>query len=368
MPLPERKPVPVLLMCRELGAGGSERQLTEVAKALDRSRFSVHVGCFRDGFQSEELRRSGVSVVRLPVTSFASSSAIRGAVVLNRYLRRERIQVVHTFDYPLTVFAVPVARGSRVPVVLSSVRGNRALNPASYNRVLRWTDKLVDGIVVNCEALRRSVAEDEGVPAGRIHVCRNGIDISKFAFQRDPQPDVTIGVVCVLRPEKGLDTLIEAFAAVYRTHPVIRLVIVGSGPELPRLQDLAGTRGVSAACHFEPATSNVASWLARMDIFVLPSLNEALSNALMEAMACGCAVIASNVGGNPELVEDGTTGLLFEVRDAASLAVQLRRLLDDSALRTRLSRSGSQRMQRDFSIESAAARMGAIYDSFLQKT
>src|ERR1700722_14600692 len=116
-------------MSRELGQGGSERQLVEIAKALDRSRFAVHVGCFHpQGFRSAELSREGIPILHLPVYSFRSFAAIRGAWQLARYLRRHKVQLVHTFDTPMNCFAVPVARACRVPVVLSSQRASRRLS------------------------------------------------------------------------------------------------------------------------------------------------------------------------------------------------------------------------------------------------
>src|SRR5215469_9942266 len=113
-----RQPSPVLLLTRSLGLGGTERQLTEIAQALDRSAFEPHAGCFHgEGFRAEELRSAGVPVVELPVTSFVGPSAIAGLIAMGRYVRQHRIQLVHTFDVPLNLFGVPAARLFRVPRV-----------------------------------------------------------------------------------------------------------------------------------------------------------------------------------------------------------------------------------------------------------
>ncbi len=361
-------PVPVLLMVRELGPGGTERQITEIAKALDRSRFEVHVGCFHEGIRALELRAAGIPVVRLPVSSFLSPGALGGARQMGRYLRRHGIRIVHTFDYPLNCFGVPVAKLFRTPVVLSSQRADRALNPPRYNRVLRMTDRMVDGIVVNCDAIRRRLVNDEGVPEKLIRLCPNGVDTQ--VFRDAPKPEsgtLTIGAVSVLRPEKGLDILIRAFARVRLEHPALQLAIVGSGPELPGLAALVQEHRIAEWVRFEPSLTDVAGRLQSIDIFVLPSLSEALSNSLMEAMACGCAVVASNVGGNPELLTDGETGLLFERANHEDLAAKLRMLIEQPALRRRLAESASRRMRDEFSIAASASRMGAIYDEFLSR-
>jgi len=154
----------------------------------------------------------------------------------------------------------------------------------------------------------------------------------------------------------------EAFRKVKSARSGVKLVIVGSGPMLAELQAAA-----DADCHFEPAVRNVAPWLRAMDIFVLPSLSEALSNSLMEAMGCGCCAVASNTGGNPELVQDGQTGLLFPEGNAEALAARLNLLLNEPEHRLRLGIQAEQRMQHHFAREQAARAMGEIYQEFLAR-
>ena len=175
-----------------------------------------------------------------------------------------------------------------------------------------------------------------------------------------------IGVVCALRPEKGLNTLLEAFAVVRRRFPDVKLAIVGGGSEEEPLKQLAGSLGIAQSCHFEPGTREVARWLRCMDIFVLPSLSEALSNSLMEAMACGCCPVASRVGGNPELVVPGT-GLLFAAGGADDLAAQLERLILNPELRREYADASAKRVARDFTHGAAARRMGDIYEENLRR-
>jgi glycosyltransferase involved in cell wall biosynthesis len=369
----------VLLLSRELGQGGSERQLVEIAKALDRSRFEVHVGCFHpQGFRSAELSREGIPILHLPVYSFRSFAAVRGAWRLATYLRRRRIRLVHTFDTPMNCFAVPVARVCGVPVVLSSQRASRRLSNRWEQKMLRVTDRLVDATIVNCEAVRRHMVEHEDVRPERLRVCYNGLDTERFQPLPMQRPaalagaSLVIGVVCALRPEKGLPTLLEAFAKVVSGPPSalragLRLVIIGSGAMLVTLQGMSIRLRLQDRCHFEPSTADVAAWLRAIDIFVLPSTSEALSNALMEAMACGCAVVASRVGGNPELVSDGTTGLLFQAGDVPELADRLERLIGDRDLRARVGAAASANMRQRFPLEASVRRMEEIYQELLRR-
>jgi glycosyltransferase involved in cell wall biosynthesis len=362
---------PVLLMARSLGEGGTERQLTEIARSLDRTRYQVHVGCFNRGMRADELESAGIPILQLPVRSFLRPGALAGAWQLIRYIRKHGIQMVHTFDYPLNCFGVPVALMARTRTILSSQRAHRELTPPLYGPILRLTDHLVQGIVVNSDSVRREMVAREGVPANLLHLCHNGIDTARF------QPDgrkrmpalsaakLVVGVVCVLRPEKGLSTLVRAFARFEKNYRGARLVIVGSGSELESLQTLAAELDVQDIVRFEPASADVPDWLRSIDIFVLPSLSEALSNALMEAMACGCACIASRTGGNPELLGNDEVGLLFAPGSVSELAEKLELLAGDEALRERFVQAAVNRIQSRFSLAASVARMQEIYEEVL---
>ena len=356
-------------MARELGLGGTERQLTEIALSLDRDRFEPHVGCFTGGgFRQSDLHEAGVPILELGVRSLVSLSALSGARRMAAYLSRHQISLVHAFDVPLDLFAVPVARCCRTPVVLSSQRAHRSLTPGATRHLLRVMDRIVDGIVVNSRAVARELAEDDGVPPSMLRLAYNGLDTRVFrpGGERADVPwagtPTVIGTVCALRPEKGLAILMEAFQMVKANRPGVKLLIVGSGPMLPQLRAVAGDD-----CHFQPAQRNVAPWLRAMDIFVLPSLSEALSNSLMEAMGCGCCPVASRIGGNPELVTDDDTGLLFPVGDAPALSQRLARLVDQPEYRRTLAARAGRRMLEHFTREQAARAIAAIYQEFLSR-
>jgi glycosyltransferase involved in cell wall biosynthesis len=364
---------PILLLARELHQGGSERQMTEVALGLDPTRFEPHVGTFRpQGIRGDELRTAGVPVVHFPVYSFQSPAALAGVWQLTSYVRRHNIHLVNSFDAPLAVYAMPVIRYLTSAVAVSSQRGHRGLIP-ELRRFVRWTDHMVDGIIVNCEYMKSHLIQDEQVVEGLVHVCYNGIDLRQFCPAPSirppslPEDALVIGIVCALRPEKGLLTLVEAFARVRPLRQQMKLVFVGSGPVLQELQTRVTEAGVNADCVWVPATAEVAKWLRTFDIFVLPSLAEALSNSLMEAMACGCPVVASDIGGNPELVRDGERGILFEPRNVGALAKALRRLIEDPSLRNTLGSNGERFIRQGFSRAASANRMAEIYEELLAR-
>jgi len=360
-------------MTRSLGAGGSERQLTEAAKFLDRRLFSPHVACVdASGIRCQELRECGVPVLELPMHSFLGRDACRAAARLHRYLRENRIRIVHPFDFTLNIFGVPLARFFRTPVVISSQRCFWDLIPPRYRPPMRFAHRIATAVTVNCEALRKEVVERLAIERSRVRVCSNALDTSVYHYQPRSRPaqlkdaSLVIGVTCVLRPEKGLSTLLDAFARLYPANPGLRLVVVGSGPLLDSRKRQALQLGIGAACLFEPATADVLAWLRAIDIFALPSLSEALSNSLMEAMACGCCAVASRVGGNPELVSHGGTGLLFEPGNSGDLAEQLRAVVEDATLREDLARAGAASIAANYSIPVSIGRLQHIYESLLR--
>jgi glycosyltransferase involved in cell wall biosynthesis len=359
-------------MIRELDYGGTERQLTEIAKGLDRSRFTPHVGCFLpEGICGRELRELEIPIAVFPVRSLASPSTLQAARDMFRYVKRHDVQLVHTFDVPATIFGIFAARACGVPVVLASQRAHRGLTPGVYRRLLRLSDRVADGTVVNCEAMRRHLIEDEKVAASRIHLCYNSVDTGVFRSGRAWMPQelegasLVIGVASAQRPEKGLGTLVEAFARVRHLEPGMRLLMLGDGPCHDELRAQAMRLGIESSCVFLPPMSDIERWLPLFDIFVMPSLSEALSNSVMEAMASGCCVVASDVGGNPELVLDGRTGLLFAAGDAAGLAERLQRLIQDPLLRKRLADESTRWMNEKFSRAASLSRMQQIYESYL---
>jgi len=363
----------VLLLARELGLGGSERQVSEMARALDRDRFDVHVGCFRDGgVRAREILADGIPIVRIPVRSFRSPvnlwSSVRG---LRRYLRAHDIRIVHAFDMPTNLFAVLACRLFTRTVVLTSQRSFRETLPPLYRLSLTFSDSVTDGVVVNCDAIRDHLVREESLAASDIHLCYNGLDADRFrrSLERPaadlPAGAIVVGTVSVQRPEKSLPTLLDAFALCAAKDPRLRLIVVGSGPEHAGLRRRASDLGIGPRCLFQPAVDDVVPWLSVMDVFVLPSRVEALSNALMEAMACECACVASRVGGNRELIRHEETGLLFESGGVADLASQIARLGREDVLRRRLGRQAAAFVRSRFSVNTAAARLGDIYQQML---
>lgn len=360
-----------MLMARELDQGGVERDVAKIAIHLDRERFETHVGSFHaSGMRYEELRASGIPLLHLPVISLFSKAALAAAIRLGRYLRKHAIQVLHCYDVT-GALGVPVARCAGLPAILASQLSYREILDWKTQLVLRMADPLADAMVVNCEAIRRYMIETEGIPERRVELCYNGVDVTQFYPAQAPKPaevagaSLVVGAVCALRPEKALPLLQEAFARAARPAGS-KLAIVGSGVELAALEQNAARLGITGDSVFVPATREVAMWMRAIDIFVLPSYSEAFSNSLLEAMACGCAVIGSRVGGTPELIGEEERGLLFHSGDAGELARKISMLIEARELRLNLAAKAVS-FARGLTIEVAARRTAAIYEKLLAR-
>jgi len=267
-------------MSHSLGHGGGERQLALTALGLDRSRFEPHAGYCEEGFWADRLRQAGVPLFHMGPRSLIGLSAVREARRLRACIRQNGIRIVQTFDYTMNVLSIPAARSVRGVITISSQRCHMDLIPPRYRWINRIAHGISSGIVVNSEALRRHLTEEYGIGSRKIFTCYNGVDTA--VFHPAPRPalpgleaaSLVIGTVCVLRPEKNLPLLLEAFNAVARSASDVRLLIIGSGPEEPALRALAATLGVAEKCVFHPSTPDVARILPAIDIFVLPSLTE----------------------------------------------------------------------------------------------
>jgi glycosyltransferase involved in cell wall biosynthesis len=369
-------PIPILLLSYDLRFGGSERQLAEVATHLDRSRFLPHVGCIQmQGGRRGELERAGIPLVEFSFPSFKSWQWLAAGWRLRTYIRRHRIRLIHSFDVPGNLFGMPFGLAARfpgkVPVLLSSQRAFRELTGARTHKLLRMMDRFVDGVVVNSANLRKHLEEKDDLPSLLSTLIYNSVDLERFtpgpAAAVLPGSRVVIGSTAMLRPEKGVRDLVEAFGHVAATDPSVGLLLVGSGPLYEPLKARIQELGLSSRVHLAGGVTDVLPWLRRMDVFVLPSLSEALSNSLLEAMAVGCAAVASEVGGNPELVREGETGRLFAAGDVKQLAHHLGSLTKNESERRRVAAAGQMFVRGNFSRAASIGAMADLYESHLIK-
>jgi glycosyltransferase involved in cell wall biosynthesis len=352
-------PVSIAVVMTTFEPGGTERQMIELIRRLSPARWTVHVACFHArGAWFDRVASAAASVTEFPITSFRKPSVVGQVVAFGRWCRAHRIAIVHTTELYSNIFALPAAALANVPVRIGN---RREINPDKTSAQIalqRAAYACAHTVIANSHAAARRLVF-ERVPARKIAVVPNGLDIPPLAPKSAPTGRRTIIVVANLRPEKGHDVLIAAAGHVLQRFPDARFEVVGDGPERVRLTALATATGLSRSFSFLGHRDDVAARLGSADIFVLPSRSEAFPNAVLEAMAAGLPIVASGVGGIPELIVDGRNGLLVPAGDSDALAERLCRLMADEPLAARLGGAARATAEAHNSFD----RMVAVFES-----
>ncbi len=375
-------PVRLLNVLPTLLCGGTEKQVMTLSRALDPARYQLEFACLRRWGQFvDELDARGIPLSEYRIASFYSARGVAQQTRFARDLARRRVQIVHAYSFYGNVFAVGPARLARTPVVIASVRDRGAYLTPLQRRVQRYVCRLADCVLANAESVKDWLVSDGYDPA-HIRVIHNGVDTRRFDVAVDPRrvpaefglPAGTPLVVVVSRLNrmKGLEQFIEAASLVARQAPDARFLIVGETPPfdhpyLDELKALAARAGIADRVIFTGLRSDVPELLASATVAVMPSLNEALSNSLLESMAAGAPVVATSVGGTPEAVSDGETGLLVEPGEVPALAAAIGQLLTNRPLALRLGAAARQRIADRFSIERMVEATEDLYEELLAR-
>ncbi len=358
----------LFLMTNTFEMGGSERQFTSLAESLGMSPFRLQLGCVS---KRGSLLPSQYDVVEFPVGgNLYGAKSIRSRLQLARYLRRRSISIAHAFDFYSNLMLIPSARMARVPVVIGSQRQlGDLLSPAKSRAqiaVLRWCDR----VVCNSRAAASRLVE-QGLPEHQIVVIANGLPASAFAPTAPALPRQASPVrVCMIArmntASKNHRLFLHAAAAVQKKISQVEFVLVGDGPLRPALESEAAELGLSASVQFLGERHDVPAILASVDVSVLPSASESLPNAVLESMAAGVPVVASQVGGNSELVTSDR-GILVAPGDEQALSCAIERLLRDSSLRVELGHNAREFAEANFTIASMQKRYEVLYTELLAR-
>lgn len=341
--------------CLEMG--GQEKLLVEFARHADRRRFALHfVSLAGRGALADDLEALG-----WPVTALDARPGLRPGLVLTlaQRFRSWGAQVVHTHNERPLIYAAPAARLARARRVIHTKHGRGAGKSRRQLWLTALAARCVDEFVGVSEDCSR-LAVTQGVPARRVRTLHNGIDTQRFAY-RGPCPTGPAVLVARLCPEKDVPTLLQATALAVRARSDFRLRIAGDGPCLPELRRLAAALDLGAHVEFLGMISDVPALLAKARLLVLSSVSEGVSLTLLEAMARGLPVVATRVGGTPEVVADGATGLLVPPRDASALAEALLQLHGDVDRCRLLGAAGRSRVEESFDVRRMVARYERLY-------
>jgi glycosyltransferase involved in cell wall biosynthesis len=361
----------VVHLIDELPPDGAERLLADILRhRSERFRFSV-VCLIDEGTLAGEIRAMGV-----PVTVLGRHGKLDPSLVfrLASWLRQQRADVVHTHLFTADSYGRVAARLAGVPAVFSTAHGIIVCE-GTLRRVIHWALSWISTRVIACsDEVHRVLCEKDHLPASRVSVILNGIDVGRFAGASGagvrtefgiPDDTVLLGVLGRLHPAKGHHDLITALARLRDEGLAFACLVIGSGELKNELVQQAARTGLSDRIVFTGHRADVPRLLAALDVFAMPSRWEGLPMALLEAMAMSKPVVATRVGGIPDVVRDEANGLLVAPGDPPALAAALRRLLTEPALRDELGQQALATVRRHHDVTRTAREYEALYSAAL---
>jgi glycosyltransferase involved in cell wall biosynthesis len=350
--------------------GGAQEHLYSLVTRMDAARFDVSIVALSTGSAVRKLQRAGASVTLIEDPDDAIATGALAA-----HLASIRPDVIHNHMYRAELVGTRAAIalgeiGHRRPYVVSTVHSSRVRSAEDREQLHRLTPRM-DRLIAVSRSIERKL-HDEGRTSAPIDLIYNGVDLERYDHQEpcctlrdeygmEPGSQL-VGVVARLEPEKGHPTLLEAWPAVLRSVPDAYLLVIGEGSQSEALQARARELRIAHRVVFTGRRDDVPAVTAALDIAVLPSYREAQGLSILEAMALSRPVVASNVGGIPEMIQDGVSGLLVEPHNAAGLARAITRLLTDHPLADTLARQAHDMVHDRFSIEIMVAALQRIYE------
>ena len=362
----------------DLWAGAEVQLNVLLSKLVQRAEMNLSVILFNEGRLEKEIESLGIPVRVFPESQWGSGKIF---LELVREFKKSNIRIIHTHKYKDTILAAPAAKLCGIPHVVRTVHGLRepfdglqAFKMSCYEAIERTVHRsCVDSIIgVSSQIAARYKADGE---VSRVTCIRNGIDlegksvqVNRWQIRKDLGIDsetCLIGTVGRLTPVKGIPYLLDAARILLRQGANVKVLVVGDGSIRQDLLAQAGNLGVGERVVFLGHREDTDVLLQALDIFVLPSLSEGIPMALLEAMAASRPIVASRVGGIPEIIEDGVEGYLVEPMDVNNLAERCRRLIESPDVARKMGEQGRKRVDSEFSATAMADRVVSVYKEVL---
>jgi len=331
------KTLKILHIISKLPIGGVENQLLLVLKNYSREKFQPFVCSLSDkGEIGEEIEKIGIKVFALNKLNHTFDYSIIREIC--NIIKREKIQIVRTHQYHANFYGRIAAKICKVPCIVASVHNVYTRDKKVHRRIInRFLASFTDKIIAVSEEVKRNILKYDKIPEDKIQVIYNGVDLDAFheSFDKDQiknklgiNPNVpVIGTVGRLNEQKGHIYLLQAILKLKNKFPDIKVLIVGDGPLMEELKSFANSSGLSNNVIFTGFRKDIPALLSIMDIFVFPSLWEGLGNALIEAMAAGKAIIASNLTPINEVIDSDGLGILVPPKDINAISESITFLL-----------------------------------------
>jgi glycosyltransferase involved in cell wall biosynthesis len=364
-PVPAADPVRVCFMIDRLSRAGTETQLVALVRELDRARVRPSL-VLLDGEDdlSRALEPADCPVIRLGVRKLFSAQAVKAARRLRDFWGEQKPDVLQVYFLDGAYFGAPLAKLCGIKKVLR-VRNNLGYWLTPRHRVMgRLVRPFVDATLTNTDAGKEQLVARDGLRPDRVAVLENGVDTARF--RRFMLPDtsktqVRVGCVANLRAVKNVDGLMRAAKAALAKFPQLVFEVAGDGEQRDALEKLRAELGLGDRFVLRGSVSDVAAFLRTVDVAVLPSHSEGMSNALLEYMAAGRAVIATDVGANAKLLDGGRCGLLVPPGDESALVTALGELLANPLRAAGLGAAARRRAESDFSRDAMRRRFENFY-------
>ena len=365
----------IIHLITDLSTGGAQTALLRFLSAIDRNLYNPTVVCFYNGNSiiAKEIHKLNIPVIDLGMTH---KGRIDVFFRFNRLLQNERPVVLHTWLFHANLTGRLMGRLNKVPIIITS---RRNINIGSKWRELlkRLTSGLDDKVVAVCEAVRQAEIVGSKIPAEKVVTIYNGIDPLPFTpvsidasrkirnalgIHND---ELVLGTIGRLEPQKGFFDLITSSSHIKAKYNSVRLIIVGEGELRNSLELQTINQNLSGTIKFAGLRNDIPELMSALDVFVSSSLWEGLPNVVLEAMAAGKPVVATSVGGTPEVVVDGVTGLLVPPHNPEAMARAIIRLLKNPELGTRMGRAGKERVLKQFSIQRMVTKTQQLYKELM---
>ena len=361
------KKIKVLYIISSAEMGGSQQSLLMLVKNMSRDGFERVIVSSEKGFLTDELVKLGERVIIIREKSRFGLLSLAKFVCI---LKKEKVDVIHL--YASRVKAIVAKLTCNIPVVerINMARDRRIFCPSYFRLIDNFMLRFVDRIITVSKFLENSLVE-RGISRSKIITVYNGICYEKFGdySERDTmkkgfniaETDFVIGTVCRLVKGKGIEYLFRAVAVILKSYPSAKLLVVGDGPMKKVLERLVIELNLDGKVVFTGVRKDVPKLFSIMDVFVLPSLYEALPNVVLEAHAAGVPVVATNVGGSPEVIIDNKTGLLVEPGSVEQLADAISYLLDNREKAGNMAKLAKERIRKKFMVEDMVKKTERVY-------
>lgn len=357
-------------------SGGSERFLRNLIAGLPANRYAVTViQLCHEPQQHERVEERHFAAIRtsryLPFGALYGVAGLRAYKTVRRLVTKDGFHIIQSQHEKSDVFNALLPRGAGRAVRISNRRDTGFLKSPRLRKLFRILNGRYDCIVAPAKAILEAARQDESASSERMRCIRNGVDTERFhpasAMDRSEMrrrlgfsdDEFLIGTIAAMTPVKRHGDLLTAFCRVLRACPRARMLLIGDGPLRGALEQQVVAAGIGANVCFYGTSADVASLLPALDASALVSETEGMSNTILEAMSSGLPVIATDVGGNIELVEDGRTGILVPVGDVDAITNAMLRLAADSTFARACGNAARERVLREFSL----ARMVSAYET-----